>query len=212
MFIQLQLVMRLIMMLFVNSIITRSFAQDTSYIKVHFLYGSKPQKQYRDSESKWFGGKLGGHAGIEVDSNRILNFLPEGKFHWFGSKTNKHSKYALHSEDEFYAILGGTGAEVKKAVVTIPVTVQQKQLLDSLSTAYLHQTPYDYALVGMRCGAATYEIIARLQLLKSHSLTTTTLKIPYPKKLRKRLFKQADKQGWKVERQEGSVKRIWEKD
>src|ERR1700741_2237387 len=73
-----------------------AIANDSTIIKVHFLYGSKPAKQYKDSESKWFGGKLGGHVGIEVDSNRILNFIPQGEFHWFEKKKDPHSRYAIH--------------------------------------------------------------------------------------------------------------------
>jgi hypothetical protein len=190
----------------------RANAQDTIFIKVHFLYGSKPRKQYRDTESKWFGGMLGGHVGIEVDSNKILNFLPQGKFHWFASKTNLHSTYAIHAENGFYAILGSNGEDVKKAIVYIPLTTQHKLKLDSLASAYLNETPYDYALVGMRCGSATYEILARLQILKSYSINKTAIKILYPKKLRRRLFKLAERKGWKIVRQEGSIRRLWEQD
>jgi hypothetical protein len=73
------------------------YAQDTAYLKVHFLYGSKPLKKFRDTEQKWFGGILGGHVGIEGDSDRIVNFLPSGKFHWFAKKNELHSTYAIHS-------------------------------------------------------------------------------------------------------------------
>lgn len=187
-------------------------AQDSTYIKVHFLYGSKPRKQYRDTESKWFGGMLGGHVGIEVESNEILNFVPKGKFHWFASRKNLHSTYAIHSEKNFYSILGGADEDAKKAVVYIPVSAQNKLMLDSIAGAYLRQTPYDYALVGMRCGAATYEILARMNILKSYSTGKTAIKILYPKKLRRRLFKVAERNGWKVERKEGSARRVWEKD
>jgi len=78
-----------------------SFAQDSLHIKVHFLYGSKPQKKHKDTESKWFGGRKGGHVGIELDSTRILNFIPQGKFHLFASKVNLHSTYAEHSKRSF---------------------------------------------------------------------------------------------------------------
>ncbi len=85
-----------------------SCAQDTTYLKVHFLYGSAPLKQYKSTEPKWFGGVLGGHVGIEGDSDRIVNFLPKGKFHVVAKKDNRHSTYAVHSVDDFYAILGGS--------------------------------------------------------------------------------------------------------
>lgn len=189
-----------------------SYSQDTNYVKVHFLYGSKPLKKYKDTEQKWFGGILGGHVGIEGDSDRIVNFLPSGKFHWFAKKDNRHSTYAVHSYDNFYAILGGNPDSVKKAIIYIPVTTEQKQKFDSITNAYLKQTPYDYALFGMRCGAAAYEILGQLDILTKYSYSKTFKKIFYPKKLRKRLFKKANVNRWKIFRQEGSTKRKWEKD
>jgi len=79
-------------------------------------------------------------------------------------------------------------------------------------TAYLKQTPYDYALFGMRCGAATYEILGQLNILPAYSYRKTYKKIFYPKKLRKRLFKKANNNSWTIERRAGSGKRKWEKD
>jgi len=189
-----------------------SYSQDTTYLKVHFLYGSKPLKKYKDTEQKWFGGVLGGHVGIEGDSDRVVNFLPSGKFHWFAKRNDKHGTYAVHSVDNFYAILGGNTHSVKKAIVYIPVTRQLKQKFDSITTAYLKQTPYDYALVGMRCGGATYDILGQLNILTAYSYSKTYKKIFYPKKLRKRLFAKARENGWTIVRQNGSGKRKWEKD
>ncbi|HEX2532108.1 MAG TPA: hypothetical protein VHK69_00155 [Chitinophagaceae bacterium] len=187
-------------------------AQDSTYLRVHFLYGSRPLKPYKNAEPKWFGGMLGGHVGIEGDSGRILNFVPRGKFHWFAKKKNPHSAFAEHNYPDFYAILGGPGDTVKRAVVTIPVSTQQKQLFDSIASAYLRQTPYDYALFGMRCGAAAYEILGQLQILPSYSYGKTYRKIFYPKKLRKRLFRKAAANGWAVQRTQGSARRKWERD
>ena len=189
-----------------------SYAQDTIYIKVHFLYGSKPLKKYKDTEQKWFGGILGGHVGIEGDSGQIVNFVPSGKFHWFAKKNNKHSRYAIHSSDNFYAIMGGNPDSVKKAIVYIPVTRRQKQEFDSITTLYLKQTPYDYALFGMRCGAAAYDILGQLGILTNYPYRKTYRKIFYPKKLRKRLFKKAMENNWTIVKQDGSCKRKWEQD
>lgn len=155
---------------------------------------------------------LGGHVGIEGDSNKILNFVPTGKFHWFPKKGNRHSSYAIHSVDNFYAILGGNPDSVKKAVVYVPVTREQKLLFDSITAAYMNNAPYDYALFGMRCGAAAYEILGQLNILPNYSYGKTCKKIFYPKKLRKRLFKKARANGWEIIQQQGSVKRKWEKD
>jgi hypothetical protein len=189
-----------------------SFAQDTSWLKVHFLYGSRPLKKYKDTEPKWFGGILGGHVGIEGDTDKIVNFVPSGKFHWFGKKNDRHSAYAIHSPHSFYAIIGGEPENVKSAIVYIPVTAQQKHQFDSITTAYIKQTPYDYALFGMRCGAAAYDILGQLNILPYYHYKKTSWKIFYPKKLRKRLFRAAERNGWRIIKQEGSARRKWEKD
>jgi hypothetical protein len=189
-----------------------SYSQDTTYLKVHFLYGSKPLKKYKDTEQKWFGGILGGHVGIEGDSGKIVNFLPNGKFHWFAKKDKRHSTYAVHSVENFYAILGGNPDNVKKAIVYIPITGQQMQKFDTITKVYLTQTPYDYALFGMRCAAAAHDILGQLGILTSYSYSKTYKKIFYPKKLRKRLFKKAIKNGWSITKQDGSIKRKWEQD
>lgn len=193
-------------------ICTAAFAEDTCYIKVHFLYGSKPLKEYKQSQRKWFGGVLGGHVGIEGDSNRILNFSPSGKFHVFNEKNNRHSHYSLHAPDDFYRILSHNDDSMKKTIVHIPVTKKQKQLFDSLSNCYLKQTPYDYALFGMRCGAASYEILAQMNILPAFSYTKTYTKIFYPKKLRLRLLKKAEEEGWTIEKHNGTSQRRWEQD
>lgn len=204
--------MRNILVVLCCLIATATFASDTTFLKVHFLYGSRPWKEFKDTEEKWFGGVLGGHVGIEADSSRIVNFLPQGSFHVFKKEKDRHSTYAVHDEAGFYGILGGDPDSVKKAIIYIPVTVQQKQRFDSIVAAYLIQTPYDYALFGMRCGAAGYEILGQLDIVKSYSRKKVAKKIFYPQKLRKRLLKKAAANGWTVVRQEGSPKRRWEKD
>jgi hypothetical protein len=204
--------MRQILTLIFCFIYSFCFSQDTTFLKVHFLYGSKPSKTFKKTENKWFGGVLGGHVGIESDSNKVVNFLPNGEFHTFDKKENKHSTYAIHSIRDFYGILGGNPDEVKKAVVIIPVTTQQKQKFDSISTAYLKETPYDYALFGMRCGAAAYDILGQIDILPAYNYRKTYKKIFYPKLLRKKLFARASDKGWTILREPGSDRRIWEND
>lgn len=187
-------------------------AQDSTTIKVHFLYGSKPHPDYKKEERKWFGGKLGGHVGIEIDSALIINFVPQGKYHIIGNGKNPHGKYMLHTPHMFWQILGNQEADVKKLSIEIPVSAWQRGILDSLSQAYLNATPYDYAFLGMRCGAATYEMLAQADLLKEWKQGKTWRKIFYPRKLRKRLLKLAQVHGWNMIREEGTDRRIWEKD
>jgi hypothetical protein len=183
---------------------------NTHYIKVHFLYGSKPIQKYKATEPKWFGGVLGGHVGIESDSGHILNFRGKGNFHVFQSK-NKHSMFDDHNYPGFYSILGSHPDSVKKVIITIPVTAVQKRIFDSISAAYRKESPYDYALFGMRCGAAAYEILAQLGILKEYPYQKTYMKIFYPQKLRRRLLTIAEKNNWLIERYEGTDRRKWEK-
>jgi hypothetical protein len=186
-------------------------AEYTDSIKVHFLYGSRPLSKYRDTERKWFGGVLGGHVGIETDSGRILNFRPDGNFHVFTSQKNRHSRYDEHNFDSFYSLFGSDPDSVKRAIITIPVTRSQKQKLDSIGVAYLKQTPYDYALIGMRCGAAAYEILGQIGIMKNYSRNKTYWKIFYPQKLRRRLLDKATENKWTIERHDGTTHRKWEK-
>lgn len=95
---------------------TIAFAQDSLFRKIHFLYGSKPSTLYKDSEEKWFGGVLGGHVGVEVNNNQILNFIPHGSFHIYSKKENKHSAFSIHSFQQFYSIFGGNADSMKKAI------------------------------------------------------------------------------------------------
>ena len=196
----------------ISHAIEKKYSQDSTFLKVHFLYGSKPLKKYKDTERKWFGGVLGGHVGIEGDSGKILNFLRRGKIHWFAKKDNRQSMYKEHDFCNFYALFRTDPDSVKKAIIYIPVTIQQKQQFDSIATAYLQKTPYDYAFFGMRCGAAAYDILGQLAILPKHSNSRTCKKIFYPKKLRKRLLKKATKNNWTIIRQDGSMKRKWERD
>jgi hypothetical protein len=183
---------------------------NTHYIRVHFLYGSRPLQKYKDSEKKWFGGVLGGHVGIESDSGRILNFRGNGNFHVLQNKKNMHSKFDVHDFNGFYALFGSDPDSVKKVVVIIPVTAEQKHKFDSIFANYIKQTPYDYALFGMRCGAAAYEILAQLGITKKFSYEKTYQKIFYPQKLRRRLLTLAEKNKWTIERYEGTNRRKWE--
>ncbi|MBC7864122.1 MAG: hypothetical protein IAF38_14190 [Bacteroidia bacterium] len=191
---------------------TVNLKDKTHFIKVHFLYGSKPKKKFKATESKWFGGILGGHVGIEKDSNVVFNFVPSGSFHVFAKKKERHSSFTTHSPNSFWTIMGSHHDSVKKLTVLVPISARQGLLFDSLSKAYREQTPYDYAFFGMRCGAAAYDVLARIGVMKKFRYRKTHRKIFYPKRLRKRLIKKAKRNGWKMIRNEGSERRKWERD
>lgn len=191
---------------------THVFAQDSYFIKVQFIYGSKPLNMYRATEKKWFGGLAGGHVGIETDSNKVLDFHHIKSFHVFSTSNNKHSRFLLKSTNDFWSGFGCPGETVKKATIIIPVTKAQKQRFDSITNSYLSNTPYDYAFFGMRCAAATYDILSQLGVVERYGLKTMYRKIFYPKSLRLRLYAKAKENGWAVVKQEGSSKRKWERD
>ncbi len=185
---------------------------DSVNIRVHFLHGSKPKKQFRYQEDKWFGGILGGHAGIEYESNKILNFQPKSGFHIFAKPTIINSKFSVHDTISFYEILGGQYDSVKKTIITIKISSQQKNKLDSIVIAYQKRSPYDYAFFGMRCGAAAYDVLAQINVLHKYSFKKTWRKTFYPRKLRRRLEYYAKEKGYKIRKVEGSKRRKWERD
>ena len=137
--------------------------------------------------------------------------LSGGKCHLFSEKTNRTSAFTEFPESRFYSIFGGEPDSMKKTIVYIPVTRQQKERFDSIAVVYLQQTPYDYAVFGMRCSAAAYDILGQLNIFPHYSHTKTYKKIFYPKLLRKRLLKKADENGWKIVHEDGSRRRVWER-
>jgi hypothetical protein len=204
----------MLMAVILSSATLPGYSQDSGlYIKVHFLYGSKPLKAFKKTEPRWFGGILGGHAGIEGTENQVLSFIPHGKFHLVARRSARHSRYIVDSLHAFYSRLGGQHPDsAKKVIIVIPVSVRQKRMFDSIAAVYLKATPYDYALIGMRCGAATYEILAQLGIVNPLPLVKNIVAVPYPKKLRRQLLKKAKENGWTIIRKKGSSKRKWETD
>jgi hypothetical protein len=190
-----------------------AFSQDSTSVTVWFLYGSKPAKGFEQVESKWFGGKHGGHVGIELDSGAIISFVPNGKFHWVAKNKNRHSRFVTHSPEAFSQIMGSVSAgKVKLCTVRIPLSLQQKVELDSIVAAYLATSPYDYAFVGMRCASAAYDLLARVGVMKKYPFWFLPWKIFYPKRIRTHLLKMGRKNHWKINSQEGGLSRKWEKD
>jgi hypothetical protein len=188
-----------------------SYSQDSSIIKVQFLYGSKPLKKYKSTEKKWFGGILGGHVGIEGDSSKFYSFEINGKNKIFNGKPD-NSVYKIATEEEFWNVMKTKEDSLKKMTIVVPLSLQQKQKLDSITSAYVKQVPYCYAVFGMRCGSSTYDILAQIGIFPKYSRFKTSMKIFYPRRLRKRLIAKAEKNNWVIIRKQGTPKRKWEKD
>jgi hypothetical protein len=206
--------MQMLIVVLLSAATLPGYTQDSClYIKVHFLYGSKPLKAFKKTEPRWFGGILGGHTGIESTENQVLSFIPHGRFHLVSTRSNRHSRYIVDSLHTFYSRLGGQHPDsAKKVIIVIPVSMQQKHMFDSIAAVYLQATPYDYALIGMRCGAATYEILAQLGIVNPLPQVRNIIAVPYPKKLRRQLLKKAQENGWTIIRKKGTSKRKWETD
>jgi hypothetical protein len=185
---------------------------DSTTIRVHFLHGSKPKRSFKHSEDKWFGGLLGGHAGVEYAPNCILNFVPKARFHFFSKRHIINSRFVVHDTLSFYEILSGKPDSVKKTIVSIRISASQKLKIDSIASCYRKQSPYDYAFFGMRCGAAAYDVLAQVQVLPTYSFSKTWCAIFYPRRLRRKLESNQLVKITTITKVNGSYKRKWEND
>ncbi len=153
------------------------------------------------------GGLHGGHVTIDVDSTDC-GFAPKGKLHVFAHKKSIHSSFGSKNTHGKPGLWDG----YKYASVTIPVTQAQHDKIVEILSGYCGQTPYDYAFFGMRCASATRDILGQVGIMGKHKRLNYILTTFYPKKLRKRLFRLAEKHNWYVIRQDGRTSRKWEKD
>ncbi len=201
--------MKLLIILLFLVFVCDAYSQTDSsaVIKVHFLYGSKPKRQFKDAEVPFFGGIHGGHVSIQsgdMDYGFGPTVMPVHLF-------PKHRRQSVFEARE---LQGGARYSAGNKTVTfvIPVSAKQLAILDSTHNAYCLTTPYDYAFFGMRCASATHDILARAGIVERKSRVFTILTTFYPKRLRKRLFKQAMARGYGVIRSEGKTTRTWERD
>lgn len=200
---------RLYILLAATAFFFSAHSQDS--IKVQFIYGSRPLKQYKDEEKKWFGGISGGHVGLEADSGKFFSFEKSGRNKIFNGKKD-NSVYKIESGEEFWNVMKTKEDSIKTTTIVIPITRQQKQKFDSITSAYAKQVPYCYAVFGMRCGASTYDILSQIGILPQYSQFKTYMKIFYPRRLRKRLLEKAETNNWMTVQKGGTLKRKWERD
>ena len=176
----------------------------TCLIKINFLYGSRPAKGCKNSESKLFGGIKGGHVNIEA-GDQVLDFLC-GNNPLFPNKKNPTGGFKIN-----HSVSWDTATN-KWTSVLIPVSTEQyiqlQRLFDSLSA----KTPYDYAIFGMRCAAASYDVLSDIGLFKKISNPKNISKHFYPKLLRKKVLKWAEENNYTVISKEGRPSRKWESD
>lgn len=184
---------------------TTSFSQAISdTIKLHFLYGSVPAKGYKKTEPKLFGAKKGGHVNIEANG-RILDFLP-GNCPILPENRKPTGGFRIN-----HAIYWDT-SNTKWITINIPVTQQQMTQLEKIFDEYSQCTPYDYAVFGMRCAAASYDVLSEIGLVKKRSDRSNIVANFYPKLLRKRMIKWAIENDFPISYHQGRTSRIWESD
>ena len=199
---------------------TGTFAQATDSVKVLFIYGSKPAREYRHAERRWFGGVRGGHAAVQIGADKVLSFRStEYPCHIFAKK----NKQKFASLFEYRTVNGAWETfpphnyiidSLKRAEVVIPINAEQRKKIDSIAIVYTRSTPYDYAFLGMRCASATYDVLQQAGITESHK-HGNWLRIFTVRSLRKRLFTIAKKNqanGWVRRIYKGGSHRKWEKD
>lgn len=176
----------------------------TDTIRLHFLYGSAPAKGFKHTERKHFGGIKGGHVSIE-GRGMVLDFLP-GNCPILPENKNPSGGYCLNPG------LYWDTATTTWASIAIPVTASQMRELQQIFFDYAQRTPYDYAVFGMRCAAASYDVLSEIGIVKKIPGRKNILLHFYPKLLRKKMFKLAEEEGYPVTRHTGKPSRKWERD
>lgn len=184
------------------------FASDSLFVKVHFVYGSKPKSAFKKIETKQFGGIHGGHVYLELENKIISYGTNNGKWHIFPHKSKSAGRYRIDKDLKWH---GDTG-KLKITTIIIPITEEQLLKFKETEKKYFEQTPYDYAFLGMRCAAGAYDVLSKAEVCKHKSRFGIISKNFYPKRLRVKLLKRAEKENWQVFRQEGRNTRKWERD
>lgn len=183
-------------------------AADSLTVKLHFVYGSKPKTAFKKTEAKQFGGIHGGHVYIEFNHKIISYGTNNGKWHIFPHKSKSAGKYRVDKDLKWH---GDTG-KLKITTIVIPITEKQLQKFKEIETKYFEKTPYDYAFIGMRCAAGAYDVLCKAEVCKPKSRLGIISKNFYPKRLRVKLLKRAQKEHWAIIKQEGRKSRKWESD
>ena len=190
-----------------NSFLLVNNINAQQFIAVHFLYGSKPAKEYKNAEAKWFGGKKGGHVTIETGDS-IIGFQPGGNCHLMGKKKNANGYFSTKGKQNWVK----DTASLKYTSVIIPVNEVNYLKVKNVLNNYLQKSPYDYAFFGMRCAAATYDVLEETGIVKKRTNFGKWTSYFYPQLLRRRILKIAAANNYTVIRNPGRASRKWEKE
>jgi hypothetical protein len=174
---------------------------------IHFIYGSSPKKDFRKEEEKIPGGLLGGHIfiqageffyGFESINRKKIHLFPRKIFNSVYTKEHISSWSKNHLHEKMMSI-------------ELPVNSQIINKVISILESYHRNTPYDYAVLGMRCASSTYRVLSEAGFFPIASNFKSMILIPYPAVLRKKVLRIAESNNYTIETQQGSTRRIWEK-
>lgn len=193
-------------LLFFILLISYSTSAQSDSIYVHFVYGSKP---FSKEGEKWFGGKLGGHVGLEAGKDSVFHFNPSGKVSAFGKPTERGT-WAQSYRKQMLCSFGCDS--IKTLTIAIPVDSKQKKAIQDSALYFLDHSPYTYSFFGMRCTAACYHLLSIGNLFPKMIPQQMARKNFYPRKLRKRLLSLAIQNQWNYYTTPGSKQRIWDHD
>lgn len=184
-----------------------SFAQEPHLLKVFFRYGSIPEIGYEYVEYEEVGGLQGGHVSLGLDSLEI-GFTNIKTIHVFPKKEKPNGifywEYLKDFEDQV--------TDKKYITFIVPITGEQYIRLRTILLAYIAEPPYDYAVFGMRCASATYDVLSLIDLFEPKTRVRNIISNFYPRRFRRKMFELARKNGYTVIRVKGRKTRIWDED
>lgn len=180
---------------------------DSTSIKVHFWYGSKPAKGFKKTEGKYFGGIHGGHVTVEIGDS-TYGFSPASGARIFAHTS--HSNGVFHLEDPLEYTFDSISD--KQTTIIIPISKNEIHDLRIHVKNYLKKVPYDYAFFGMRCAASAHDMLSVAGIFKKRTKFFSIFYNFYPKKLRKRVLDKAYENKWEIIHQGGRKERKWEND
>ena len=176
------------------------------YIYVHIIHGSRPAWGYWHEKLK-AGGKLGGHATIEIDTVVYGFSSKNGLFHIIPSRKNPTGYFQRFNWDGWISHIKGS----KVTTIRIPVTARQLKLLKEKYEEEVKRTSYDYAFFGMRCASSCYQMLGYVGIIYPSSKLRCMKRAISPGPLRARLLKFARRYHYEITIQEGDSARIWDK-
>lgn len=191
--------------LFITILFLFHTAHAQKHVTIHFLYGSTPANGYAHVEKKRFGGKKGGHVTIEAGDS-IIGFQPKGNCHIIAKNNLRNGYFRADDKQKWVADTVGN----KYTSVIIPVTDTQYAILTATMNNYIEDCPYDYAFLGMRCAAATSDVLEQIGILDKKSRTAKWTSNFYPQLFRRQMLKLAEEKNYTVVKHEGRNTRNWE--